>query len=138
MFDPNDVSTYGRGQIVISNGTAYAVVSDTPSGTPGISPDYEPITINSGITGATGVTGTTTGATGPQGQDGTFVTILESYNSYADLIAAHPTGNVGDSYLVNGDLYVWSASQYKQLGEFKGQLVLPDLRVRLALQVLRA
>lgn len=55
-----------------------------------------------------GVTGPQ-GNTGPNGADGVGVSILGSYASYQALVAAHPTGNVGDSYLVNGELYVWSA-----------------------------
>ena len=44
------------------------------------------------------------GDTGPQG----YSTIIKgSYPSYADLIAAHPTGTTGDAYLVNGELYVY-------------------------------
>lgn len=65
------------------------------------------------------------GATGPAGQDGkdgTGVTILGSYNTYAELIAEHPTGNPGDSYIVAGDLYVWSATEnkWKNVGQIRG------------------
>src|SRR5215831_817002 len=38
------------------------------------------------------------------------VTILGSYDALADLTAAHPTGNIGDSYSVGDDLYVWNAA----------------------------
>jgi len=38
------------------------------------------------------------------------ITILGSYDTLADLTAAHPTGNTGDSYLVGDDLYVWNAA----------------------------
>lgn len=56
-----------------------------------------------GDTGAKGDTGDT-GEMGPQG----YSTIIKgSYASYADLIAAHPTGTTGDAYLVNGELYVF-------------------------------
>lgn len=51
-----------------------------------------------------------TGPVGPKGEDGTGITILGSYDSESALNDAHPTGNVGESYLVGGDLYVWSAS----------------------------
>lgn len=44
-------------------------------------------------------------STGPAG---TVVNILGSYKSYDDLKKYHTTGNIGDSYLVNKDLYVWS------------------------------
>ena len=50
------------------------------------------------------------GEPGPKGTDGTGVTILGSFESESALQAAHPTGNIGDAYLVSGNLYVWSAS----------------------------
>lgn len=56
------------------------------------------------------------------GADGTSVTILGSYSTEAELIAAHPTGNKGDSYLVAGNLYVWdvSTSAWKNVGNIQG------------------
>lgn len=62
------------------------------------------------------------GPQGPKGEDGTGVTILGSYNSLEELQQAHPTGAAGDSYLVNGDLYVWSEtdSAWKNVGNIKG------------------
>lgn len=62
------------------------------------------------------------GADGKDGQDGTSVTILGSYSTEAELIAAHPTGNKGDSYLVEGDLYVWDVitSTWKNVGTIQG------------------
>lgn len=52
------------------------------------------------------------------GADGTSVTILGSYSTEAELIAAHPTGNKGDYYLIEGDLYIWdvSTSAWKNVG----------------------
>jgi hypothetical protein len=50
------------------------------------------------------------GLTGPTGAQGTGVTILGSYETEAALIAAQPTGEPGDAYLVSGNLYVWSES----------------------------
>lgn len=72
-----------------------------------------------GIQGETGPQGPKgdkgeTGDIGPQGpkgdkgDQGTGVTILGSYASESELITAHPTGSIGDSYLINGYLYVWS------------------------------
>ena len=66
--------------------------------------------INSdGLLGSTGPTGPIGpfGPTGPTGPQGTAVTILGKYDSIGELEAAHPTGNVGDAYLVQFDLYVW-------------------------------
>lgn len=59
---------------------------------------------------------------GPAGADGTGVTILGSYDSEAALTAAHPTGEVGDSYLVNGYLYVWSttSNKWENVGNIQG------------------
>ena len=62
------------------------------------------------------------GRDGKDGKDGTSVNILGSYDSYEELIAAHPTGNPGDSYLVDGDLYVWSDTQedWVNVGNIQG------------------
>lgn len=62
------------------------------------------------------------GPQGPAGADGTGVTILGSYETEAALIAAHPTGTAGDAYLVQGDLYVWSAttSAWENVGTIQG------------------
>ena len=79
---------------------------------------------NTGKTGATGSKGDTgdtgsrgdTGPTGPTGETGATgagVTIKGSYNSYEELINEHPTGNEGDSYLVNGSLYVWDGNVWE-------------------------
>lgn len=73
------------------------------------------------IAGATGAKGDK-GDKGDKGTDGTSVNILGSYSSEAELNSAHPTGNEGDGYLVNGDLYVWSASlnKWDNVGSIKG------------------
>lgn len=60
------------------------------------------------------------GRDGQDGADGTSVTILGSYATYADLIADHPTGSVGDGYLVAGDLYVWDGTQWLDVGTIQG------------------
>ena len=62
------------------------------------------------------------GADGAPGKDGTGVTILGSYASLDELKAEHPTGNSGDSYLVNGNLYVWNTvgSDWKNVGTIQG------------------
>lgn len=54
------------------------------------------------------------------GRDGTSVTILGSYATYAQLVAAHPTGNLGDAYIVAGDLYVWNGSNWENVGAIQG------------------
>nr|WP_303210048.1 hypothetical protein [Methanobrevibacter smithii] len=74
---------------------------------------------DTGDTGATGATGPA-GAKGDTGATGTATTIKGSYNIYQELIAAHPTGNDGDSYLVNGSLYVWNENAWENVGNLKG------------------
>ena len=76
-----------------------------------------------GDTGDTGPAGDTgpTGATGDTGAAGIGTTIKGSYNTYEELIAAHPTGNDGDSYLVNGSLYVWLDNAWENVGNIKGE-----------------
>ncbi len=89
-----------------------------------------------GDTGATGAQGPRgeqgprgyTGDTGPQGpkgdpgEQGTGVTILGSYSTYNELISEHPTGNIGDGYLVEGYLYVWIevSGAWENVGNIKG------------------
>ena len=75
---------------------------------------------DTGDTGATGDTGKT-GAKGDTGATGAGVTIKGSYNTYAELIAEHPIGNEGDSYLVNGSLYVWNGTAWENVGNIKGE-----------------
>jgi len=80
-----------------------------------------------GDTGETGPQGPKgdTGETGPQGpagadgQDGTGVSILGSFDNESELPA---NANVGDAYLVGGDLYVWSAneSDWVNVGTIRG------------------
>ncbi len=77
-----------------------------------------------GATGPQGAKGDT-GSQGPKGEkgaDGTGVTILGSFASESALNSTVPTGNIGDSYLVNGYLYVWSASngEWTNVGKIQG------------------
>ena len=60
------------------------------------------------------------GDKGDPGPAGTSVTILGSYDSLDALKAAHPTGKSGDSYLIDGALYVWDVNQWKNVGNIKG------------------
>jgi len=75
---------------------------------------------DTGDTGATGDTGST-GATGDTGATGIGTTIKGSYNTYQELIVVHPTGNQGDSYIVNGSLYVWNGNAWENVGNIKGE-----------------
>ena len=62
------------------------------------------------------------GIDGKDGKDGTSINILGSYESLEELQEAHPTGNVGDGYLIQGDLYVWSETQstWSNVGTIQG------------------
>ncbi len=57
-----------------------------------------------------------------KGSDGTSVNILGSYNSVEELEQAHPTGNIGDAYLINGDMYVWNVeiNDWDNVGNIQG------------------
>lgn len=74
---------------------------------------------DTGDTGATGDTGPA-GAKGDTGATGIGTTIKGSYNTYQELVNAHPTGNATDSYLVNGSLYVWNGNVWESVGNLKG------------------
>ena len=60
------------------------------------------------------------GKNGEDGSDGTSVTILGSYATVADLQREHPTGTVGDAYIVAGDLYVWTGAAWENVGQIQG------------------
>ena len=62
------------------------------------------------------------GAKGDTGEDGTSVTILGSYESVEVLKAEHPTGNLGDAYIIAGNLYVWSLNDndWTDVGTIQG------------------
>lgn len=62
------------------------------------------------------------GPTGPTGPAGKNLTILETYTSLDELKNKHPKGNVGDAYLVNGDLYIWSneGNSWTNQGKLQG------------------
>lgn len=62
------------------------------------------------------------GADGKDGKDGKSFNILGSYDTEEELIAAHPTGQVGDAYIVAGYLYVWDEEndEWHNSGQIKG------------------
>ena len=110
-------------------GATGATGAQGPAGNNGATGQQGPAgaTGTQGLTGATGAQGPigNTGATGPQGPagaqgaQGTGVTILGSFTSVGQLPA---TGAAGDSYLVNGDLYVWSTNtlSWSNVGNIQG------------------
>lgn len=79
----------------------------------------------SGPPGATGLKGDTgdTGPTGPTGDTGPMgvsITILGTYDSLEELQQAHPTGNPGNSYTVQGYVYTWDGNSWINVGAFQG------------------
>ncbi len=74
---------------------------------------------DTGDTGSTGDTGPA-GAKGDTGATGTGITIKGSYDTYEELIHDHPTGETGDAYLVNGNLYIWNGTTWENVGNIKG------------------
>ena len=99
-----------------------------PKGKDGIS---ETISIRSTITSDLGTSAKVIDTGGPdhildfiipRGYDGYGVKIMGSYNTYDELIKEHPNGNLGDSYLVDDDLYIWNPSKniWENTGKIKG------------------
>ena len=73
------------------------------------------VKVRDGVNGQNGIDG-------KDGKDGTSVTILGSYNTKEELDAAHPTGNTnGDGYIVGSNLYVWIDTEFKDVGQIKGE-----------------
>lgn len=58
-----------------------------------------------------------------RGEDGTSVNIKGSFDSEDELKSKYPNGgeNASDAYIVNGDLYVWTGSEWKNVGAIKGE-----------------
>ena len=77
-----------------------------------------------GDTGAQGATGEK-GEKGDPGQDGTSFTIRARYDTLDDLLAAHPTGTLGDAYAVgfteDNVVYIWSEDgTWTSIGRMQG------------------
>ncbi len=62
------------------------------------------------------------GEVGQTGPAGTSVTIMGSYDNLAKLKKEHPTGNKGDSYIIDENLFVWSDNEkeWTDVGTIKG------------------
>lgn len=58
-----------------------------------------------------------------RGKDGTSVNIDDSFDSESELLAQYPNGpvNPSDAYIVGGDLYVWTGSKWKNVGQIRGE-----------------
>lgn len=56
-------------------------------------------------------------AKGAKGEDGTSISIKGTLTSTSQLPSS---GQEGDAYIVNGDLYVWDGSKWSNVGKIKG------------------
>ena len=63
-----------------------------------------------------------TGPAGEKGTDGRGITILDYYESYLEFITEHPSGQPGDCYGVEGDIYLWAHDHWKNLGRIIGAI----------------
>jgi hypothetical protein len=48
------------------------------------------------------------GPQGVKGDTGAGLTLMGEYNSFDELITAHPTGEGGDAYLIQGEIWYWA------------------------------
>ena len=69
------------------------------------------------MTGTQGVKGDK-GDIGPKGDDGNSIKILGSKNNESELPMSD--NKIGDSYLIDGHLWVWSDKNWIEVGEIKG------------------
>lgn len=49
------------------------------------------------------------------------LSIKGSYDTYEELVQAHPTGSLGDAYIVGDDLYLWVNDAWSNVGQFRGE-----------------
>jgi hypothetical protein len=92
----------------------FGAVSVGPQG-----PAGPPSTVEgpTGPTGSIGFTGPT-GPTGAPGRDGSGIRILGSTGSTGALPT--PGDEIGDTYVVNGILYVWNGTGWENIGQVQG------------------
>ena len=60
------------------------------------------------------------GPQGPKGDTGAALAIKGTYASLSALQAVHPTGALGDAYMIGSRLYSWSGSAWVYCGDIKG------------------
>lgn len=60
------------------------------------------------------------GPRGPKGETGAALAIKGSFPSLEELQEQHPTGTLGDAYMVGSRLYSWSGSAWVDCGDIKG------------------
>ena len=63
------------------------------------------------------------GDAGPKGDTGDIGigTIIKGhYDNYSEFIAVHPSGSLGDAYIVEGSYYYWNENGWANAGSVKG------------------
>lgn len=60
------------------------------------------------------------GPQGPKGETGAALAIKGRFPSLEELQEQHPTGTLGDAYMVGSRLYSWSGSAWVDCGDIKG------------------
>ncbi|MFJ7951276.1 collagen-like protein [Lysinibacillus sp. NPDC096418] len=107
----NNDTQYLKNNIVTLNGSGYIALQNTkgnvPPDLPTISNAHWQLLAEKGEKGDKG----------EQGETGTGINVRGSLKSVDDLPA---TGDVGDAYLIDGNLYVWSGVVWEDAGNIKG------------------
>ena len=68
--------------------------------------------------------GRVVGDAGPKGDTGDIgigTVIKGHYTTYEEFISVHPTGEVGDAYIVDGSYYYWDGTGWANAGSIKGE-----------------
>ena len=63
------------------------------------------------------------GDTGPKGDSGDIgigTVIKGHYDNFTEFIAVHPSGSLGDAYIVDGSYYYWNENGWANAGSVKG------------------
>lgn len=60
------------------------------------------------------------GDVGPKGETGAPLSIKGSFPTLDELQEQHPTGQLGDAYMVGTHLYSWNGSAWQDVGDIKG------------------
>jgi len=118
---PNDPEVGDKyivsGKSWIWNGSVWDIFGAISVGPQGPTGPTSTVPGPTGPTGAVGFTGPT-GPTGAPGRDGSGVTIIDTLANTGLLPSSGNT--IGDAYVIDGDLYVWTGSAWQNVGAIRG------------------